>query len=299
MDGEQQVLRIDNTVAAVRRWLKALRVPVRIGVESTGQLHRLLVKEAIASGHTVYLLNARDLAHYARALGRRAKTDRLDALLIARYLAHEHERLHPYQLPSKQQQMLDDLIRRRHKLIVAQGAVRASLSSADLKLRATHRMMAAFKAAVAEIDQRLKALVNADPNLATHASHLYTVVGFGPLLSIALAHALTRRPYRNDDAFIAALGLDPRVRDSGQLRGRRRLSKQGPAELRRLLFTAAMSACKSALWQPFYQRYRARGFTSTAALIIIARKLARIAFSIVKYGTTFQPERLKMACVQP
>ena len=125
------------------------------------------------------------------------------------------------------------------------------------------------------------------------------MVGFGPLLSTALAHAITRHPFAHADAFIAYIGYDPRVRDCGQQRGRRYLSKRGPAELRRLLFTAAMSASKMQLWHPFYERYRARGLPTTAALVILARKLARIAFSIVKHGTDFRPELVQSACVQP
>jgi hypothetical protein len=69
--------------------------------------------------------------------------------------------------------------------------------------------------------------------------------------------------------------------------------------MRRLLFTAAMSAAKTSLWHPFYQRYRDRGLPTTAALVILARKLARIAFSIVKHDTEFNPECVKNACVRP
>ena len=69
--------------------------------------------------------------------------------------------------------------------------------------------------------------------------------------------------------------------------------------MRRLLFTAAMAASRTELWRPFYQRYRDRGLPTAAALVILARKLARIAFSIAKKGTTFNPELVKSACAQP
>lgn len=114
-----------------------------------------------------------------------------------------------------------------------------------------------------------------------------------------MTNAITRHPFKNHDAFVAYLGFDPRARDSGQLRGRRFLSKRGPAEPRRLLYVAAMSASKTKLWRPVYERYRARGLSTTATLVIIARKLARIAFSIVKYNTTFNPQLIENACVQP
>ena len=197
------------------------------------------------------------------------------------------------------QQQLDELIKRRHSLVVARAAQRQSFATLSCKLRAATRLLRAYDAAVSEIDQRLQALIAQDPALALSAKHLRTIVGFGPLLSASMAHAITRLPFKNADAFIAYIGYDPRPRDSGQLHGRRYLSKRGPAELRRLLFTAAMSACKSTIWRPLYQHYRASGFSSTATLVILASKLARIAFSIVRHGAHFQPERLQLACVGP
>jgi transposase len=296
---QEQVTRIANAVSAIRRWLRTLPPRCCIAVESTGKLHCLLVREAIAAGHIVYVLNARDLSHYARALGRRSKTDRLDAQLIARYLAHEYRNLHPYQLPTELQTQLDDLIRRRHHLVVSRDAQRQSFAQISCKVRSLKALVRAFDRVIAEIDEQLQSLIAQDPTLATHASQLRTMVGFGPLLSTAMAHAITRRPFKNSDAFIAYIGYDPRVRDSGQLRGKRFLSKRGPAELRRLLFTAAMSASRTKLWHPIYERYRARGFSTTATLTIIARKLARIAFSIIRHGTSFQPERIQSACATP
>ena len=299
VEGDAQVRRIDNRLGPIRRWLQSLPEDCAIGVESTGNLHQLLVRVAIAEGRTVYVLNARELAHYAHALGRRAKTDRLDAQLILRYLQREHEHLHPYQLPSARQAEIAELIGRRHQVVRAQGALRQSFTSSSCKPRALARTLRAFEALIAELDVRLQTLVAEEDTLRTAAAHLRTVVGFGPLLSASMAHAITRHPFKNADAFIAYIGYDPRVRDSGQWRGRRFLSKRGPAELRRLLFTAAMSACKTKLWQPLYQRYRARGLSTTAALVILARKLARIAFSIVKHNVDFRPELVKVACAQP
>lgn len=195
--------------------------------------------------------------------------------------------------------MLDELIGRRHKAVLARSCLRQSFATATCKPRALARTLRALEALISELDQRMQALIAQDQSLACTAQHLHTIVGFGPLLSTSMAHLITRHPFKNADAFVAYIGYDPRARDSGQLRGRRYLSKRGPAEMRRLLFTAAMSACKSKLWRPLYLRYRARGLSSTATLVILARKLARIAFSIARQGTDFQPERVQVACVQP
>jgi len=292
-------VQIENELPAIRRWLKRLPAHSYIGVESTGSYHRALVREAIAAGHVVFLLNTRDLSHYARAVGRRAKTDRLDAQLIARYLNREHMNLHPYRLPSEIQAQIDSLVNRRHTTVVALTMLRQSFSTLTVKPSKLASAQRAMTTLIDQLDQELQTLVSTDPVLEPIATRLDSITGFGPLLSNTMANALTRHPFKHADAFIAYVGYDPRVRDSGQHRGRRYLSKRGPAELRRLLYVAAMSACKTTLWRPFYERYRARGLSSTATLVILARKLARIAFSIVKHGTVFRPELIESACAKP
>jgi transposase len=300
VDGERGSRTVLNTRPAVKAWLKGLAGPCRIGIESTGQYHQLLVRCAILAGHTVYVLNPNDLSHYIHSLGRRAKTDRLDAQAIARYVAREHADLHPYQLPTKLQAQLDELTQRRHGLVAIQTALRQSLATASVKLRAAPRMLRNAQALIDEIDERMARLIAQDDQLDEQAKRLQTVKGFGPLLSRVMAHALTRRQFHTSDAFIAYIGYDPRPRDSGQFRGRRFLSKRGPAYLRQLLFVAAMSASRSTVWRPFCERYRARGLATTQVLVIMARKLARTAFSMVKHGCDFDPDRLlKPACSQP
>jgi transposase len=294
-----EVQRIGNTDAAIKHWLREVPPGSRIGVESTGCLHQRLVRAALAAGHTVYVLNARDLSHYARSLGRRAKTDRLDAQLIVRYLHHEHSQLHPYRLPTALQAQLDELIGRRHKVVRAQTALKQSFASWDSQPPVAKQALQTLQSLIKAIDQSMQQLIAQDASLAHAAEQLRTIVGFGPLLSASMAHALTRLPFRNADAFIAYIGYDPRVRDSVQWRGRRFLSKRGSAELRRQLFAAAMSACKTQLWRPLYLRYRTRGLSSTAALVVLARKLARIAFSMVRHDVSFQPDRVQSACARP
>jgi transposase len=296
---QRKTQRIEHTRAALKSWLGSVPPGSRMAVESTGKLHQLLVRCAMAAGHIVYVLNAHDLSYYARSLGRRAKTDRLDAQLILRYLVREHEELHAYVEPSAQQRQFDELLRQRHTVVVKRESLRQCFSGTQLKLRELKAALRGLDQLVAGIERQLAALIAQDPQLSQRARQLRTVVGFGALLSTALAHALTRRTYRNADAFIASVGYDPRPRDSGQKTGRRYLSKRGPAQLRRVLFMAAMSAAKTKLWRPFYHRQRAKGLSSTAALVILARKLARIAYSIVKHDTAFNPERVKSACACP
>ncbi len=114
----------------------------------------------------------------------------------------------------------------------------------------------------------------------------------GPLTATALVHALDRGEFKSSDSFVAYCGLDPRANDSGQKKGRRKLSKQGDILLRRLLYTAAMSASRLAVWKPLYERYKARGLSQVQVLCILARKMARLAWALVRQRTTFDPNRL-------
>jgi transposase len=299
VEGQRHTTQLANTPAAIKTWLSTLRSCCRIGIESTGHYHQLLVRSAIELGHTVYVLNPHDLSHYMRSKGRRAKTDLLDAQGIADYVAREHADLYPYQLPTELQAQLDELTRRRHGVVEMRVSLRQSFAETKIKPLALQRALNALQGLLTEIDGRMAKLIAKDPHLSKHAERLKSVVGFGPLLSSVMAHALTRHPFTRGDSFIAYIGLDPRADDSGKSKGRRFLTKRGPAELRRLLYVAAMAASRTKLWRPIYERYRARGLASTEAFVIIARKLARIAFSIVKHGTAFRPELLQeTACAK-
>ena len=286
------VRQIANRHAAVLAFLKGLPVGSRIGVESTGSYHELFAEAAHQLGFLVFLLNPKDTRHYAKAVGLRGKTDRVDAELIARMIAHEHTELHAWVPPTPQQREMDQLIKRRATLVALREAAAMSLHeldgfAADLKALRTR-----FNQLIARIDLRVKALVEADPERKQNFARLCTITGVGPVIGTALVNTLERRPMKSADAFVAFTGLDPRPDDSGQHRGKRRLSKRGPAELRRLLYMAAMSAINTKPWRRLYEHYRTKGLSSTATLVILARRIARTAWSIYTHKTQFDPERL-------
>jgi transposase len=281
-----------NQRTALLAFLKGLPAGSRIGVESTGTYHELFANVAHQLGFIVFVLNPKDARHYAKAVGLRGKTDRVDAELIARMIAHEHTKLHTWIPPTPEQREMARLIKRRAKLSSLRQALSMSLKgldgfAADLKV-----LRARFDQIVARIDERVKALVEASPDRQQHVTHLRTIDGVGQVVSAALVNTLERAPLKSADAFVAFTGLDPRPDDSGQHRGKRRLSKRGPAELRRLLYVAAMSAKKSKAWKPLFEHYRAKGLSSTAALVILARRIARTAWSMYTYRTEFDPVRL-------
>lgn len=283
---------VPNQRGSLRAWLKSLPAGSRIGLESTGAYHELLADLAQAQGHTVFLLNPLDTRHYAKAMGNRAKTDRVDAELIARLIAQEHTRLRPYTPPTATQRKLDRLIRRRATIVRVKGTLKLTMRhlggfAAELKA-----VVNKLDALLVKIDATMSTLAASSPQHREAQHRVETIVGVGPLVGMALTNTLERVPFRNADAFVAFTGFDPRANDSGHKIGRRRLSKRGPAELRRLLYNAAMSAIKTTVWKPIYEHYRTQGWSTTATLVIIARKIARAAWSIHHYRTTFNPERI-------
>lgn len=204
---------------------------LQLALAATGVYHQLMAERAVSMGKVVYLLNPRDMRHYALGLGRRGKTDRVDAQMIRRFITAECCHLRPYQPASMAQ----------HQLVLLQ-----------------HRR--------ATVVKHRQALQKASELVKRHCMM--------PLFG--------RMPLSRSDAAVAYVGLDPRASDSGQKRGRRRVSKRGPGELRRLLCNCAQAAAKTAVWKPYYQALRARKFSATQALVIIARKLVASKMQIDK-----------------
>ena len=240
---------------------------------------------------TVYVLKACDVWHYARGVGVRGKTARVDARVIVRYLVSEGRHLHCYTPPTPAQREIDQLVRRGETVVKSKPALRLSLRGVPGCAKQLRTVIKHLDALIATFDGRLKELVK--PHAEVNA-RVQSVPGIGRLVS-ALVNTFERVPLHSGDAAVAFVGLDPRPKDSGQSTGRRRLSKRGPAELRRLLFCAARAASHSKLWRPVYQAYRARGLSTTAATVVLARKLLRIAFAIYRQGTRFNPGRFTPA----
>jgi transposase len=283
---------IANRRGELRTWVQSLPVGSRIGVESTGEYHELLAQLATERGLKVFVLNPRDLRHYARAVGLRGKTDRVDAELIARYVANEHRKLIAWVAPTDEQRCIQRLLTRRALISRMRAALSQSLKSEEAlstELRATRRQ---FDAMLKKLDAKLAKLVGASAQRKSTYARITTIDGFGPLLGAYLSALFERIRFRNANAFIAFTGYDLRANDSGTKRGRRRLTKHGPGELRRLLFLAAMNYIKTKHGAALYERYRQHGLTTTAALVAVARKLARIAYALTTHGTNFDIEKL-------
>lgn len=290
---------ISNHATRIKGWLGKLPARSRIAVESTGQYHRTLVTLAQESGFDTYVLNARDVYFYAKALGQRGKTDRTDAQVISRYLCEHHERLYRFVAGTAAEQEIGCLLRRRAVVVRQRDTLARSLRDLPRLDKPVRQVLGRLDELLAAIDREVAALMSGQADLARASAQLRTVPGIGPQSAALLTCLFRRIGFRNADAVVAFSGLDPRPMDSGQRHGRRRLSKRGPALLRRQLYMTAFSASRTHAFKPVYQALRARGLSSTAAFVILGRRILRIAFALWRTKSEFDIERwAKSACIE-
>lgn len=288
-------LRLPNTDSAIVKWLRTLPPGSFIAMESTGRYHLRLALLAIQAGLKVYVLNARDVHFYAKALGMRGKTDPSDARVIARYLAEHRAQLRPWVPGTPEQRRLIEVLRRRAVMERHLSAIDDSLEDVPDLARQKASLARYARKVLATIDAKILALIASDVALLKRQEQLQTIAGIGPQISAVLCAVLSHTEFANVRALIAYSGLDPRPNDSGGKRGRRVLSKRGPAGLRRMLWLAAFSASHSKAFKAVYQSIKSRGFSGTEALVILARKLLRVAWSVWRTGTPFDASKVQPA----
>lgn len=279
---------INNDREALGRWLKELPAQSSIALEATSIYHLDTVELAHEMGHRVYVVDAYRLSHYRESIGQRAKTDPCDARLLARYLSSEQQRLRVWSPPPQDYKVLKSLLHRRAELVGLRVSLTLSWSSEPLLSDELARQLKSLKQSEQAI-QKLLLKVSKKAGITENIKRCKAIEGIGDLTAIGLATAFMRGEFASGDAFIAFLGMDLRPKDSGKKNSPRHLSKKGDTELRRLAHNAAMAACRSATWKPFYESYLARGLAKTQALVILARKLCRVAFALMKNRSEYQP----------
>ena len=285
------VEQIANSKSSINQVLRRLPKTTVLGLESTGSYHRLTCDLALSQGLTVYLLNPRDVKHYGQSIKGRAKTDLVDARVIARYVENERQHLRPYQEAPPQVERIQQLVRRRSLLVTEEVRWKQHLGH-ERQTKPYRGLAKAHQAVVKAVEEEIDDCFSCEPALEERRRRLLGIPGVGPMLSAGLVAALARGSFTSADAFVAYLGLDLRVQDSGMHKGRRRLTKRGDPEMRRLLFNGAKSVCSGALWRTYYQASLGRGLGTTEALVMIARRLARTAWSMDHHQSEFRKQRV-------
>jgi len=191
-------------------------------------------------------------------------------------------------------------VRAIDQLLCARKSLSAALASFQVQARelahaasTLEPVMAALQAQQEAVDKQIAEQTTAHAEFAI-AVELEKVPGIGKATAATLASRLAAHTFSHSDAFVAYCGLDVGVRQSGKRSGQTGLTKQGDSELRRLLYLAAQSnlRARNSPFKAQYERERAKGLSSTAALCAVARKLARLAWSLHKHGTSYDPSRV-------
>lgn len=286
--------RVSNTPEGVDELLRATPQEVPWVVEPTGRYSHLAVRRAQAAGRTVLLAPPLESKLFRASLQVRAKTDKLDGRGLALF---GHSRALPaYTLKSETVDQVDQLLSARKGLSRALASLKLQAQSLPRAAEALAPSIGHLAGQVRALDRQIASLT-AGPRAAPEfsvVSKLRQVPGIGPVTAAAVASRLASKRFERPDQFVAYVGLDVAVRQSGKREGEKGLTKHGDAELRRLLFVCAKSTL-SAKDNPFkeqYHREKQKGLPSTAALCAVARKLACVCWALHHYNTDYDPERV-------
>lgn len=289
---------VPNTPDGFRALLAATPPDARLVLEPTGRYSIPVVKAAHADGRTVLLAPPRQARSFLRSIQSRAKTDRLDSRGLALFALSQP--LAPYPIKTPMQEQLDQLLLARKGLSRAAAALGQQRKELPHAGEALGHAVSELAAQVKALDKQIAALTAQAPEMRA-AQELTKVPGIGTVTAAALASRLGGGRFSHPDKLVAYIGLDVGVQQSGRKKGERGLTKQGDAELRRLLFLCASASlrAKDPIFKDQYEREKAKGLATTAALCAVARKMARVCWSIARHGTEYDPLRVRQQIPQP
>jgi transposase len=259
--------------AALLGELGKIGMAAQLVCEATGGYERTLVQAASQAGWPISLLNPRQVRDYAKARNQLAKTDKVDAAILADY----GKTLQPAStaVPSAQQQMLAELVGARQDLI--EERTREISRQEHLQLPALVRdaktALRRLEKRIEMIDRLIDAQIEADQDLSAKAARMEQVVGIGRVTVLTLLALMPELGKISPQQAAALVGVAPYAHESGQYRGQRHIRGGRPA-LRRVLYMAAVSACQhNRILSAYYRSLVARGKPVKVALTAIMRKL--------------------------
>ena len=265
--------------------------PVLIVVEATGGLEQPLVAALHVAQLAVAVVNPRQARDFAKATGRLAKTDQLDADNLAHFA--QAVQPEPRRLADEQTQVLAALVTRRRQLIEMLTAERNRLKSAPaVTVERIAKHIAWLESELAEVDTDLHDHLSQSEPWQAKAEVLQSAPGVGPITTYTLLAELPELGQLNRKQIAALVGLAPLNNDSGRQRGRRRIWG-GRATVRTTLYMATLTAVQhNPVIKAFYQRLLQAGKSKKVALTAAARKLLTILNVMVKNNSPWNPPKI-------
>lgn len=264
--------------------------PARIVLEATGGLEKPVVAALHAAGLPVVVVNPRQVRAFAKAIGQLAKTDRLDAAVLAHFAAALKPPLRP--LKSKEEQELEALMGRRGQLVemlVAEKNRRHSATS-DAVRETIKEHIDWLEERIAELDEQLQARLVSSSEWQSRDAILQSVPGVGPVVSFSFLAELPELGTLNRQRISKLVGVAPLNCDSGQQRGVRHVFG-GRARVRSMLYMATLTAMRfNPVIKEFYQRLVAKGKPHKVALTACMRKLLSVINLMVRNQTRWKTD---------
>ncbi|MBA3638636.1 MAG: IS110 family transposase [Acidobacteria bacterium] len=264
--------------------------PSVVVMEATAGYDVPVAVACAAAGLPVAVVNPRQIRAFAQAIGRTAKTDPIDAEVIA--LFGERVRPEPRPLPDADTQALAALVARRRQLLEMLHAERQRLEQATATAvrRDLRQHVTWLKRRVADTDDELQKRIQKSPAWREKDDLLRSVPGIGPAVSRTLLAELPELGQLDRRTIAALVGVAPMNRDSGRFRGKRMIWG-GRASVRQALYMAALVASRyNAPLRTFYQRLQAAGKPKKLALVAVMRKLLTILNAMVKHNTEWHQQ---------
>jgi transposase len=263
--------------------------PALITLEATGGYEATVAATLASAGLPVAVVNPRQIRDFARATGLLAKTDTLDARVIAHFAEAVRPAVRP--LPTEQAQRLGELVARRRQLVEMLGAEtnRRRLTRDRGLQRRIDTHIAWLERALRDLETDLHETIRATPAWRATENLLTSVPGVGPITALTLIAELPELGRLDRRQIAALVGLAPFNRDSGTFRGRRRI-RGGRASIRRVLYMATLTATRfNPVIANFYHRLRTTGHPGKVALTAAMRKLLTILNAILRDHRPWQP----------
>lgn len=263
--------------------------PTLLVLEASGGLEAHILAALAAAGVPVVRINARQVRDFARATGELAKTDEIDARILALFAERIRPEIRP--LPDEEQRDLDALLTRRRQLIEMRVGERNRLRQAAAVVRpGIEEHIAWLDARIGEADEELQQRIQESSVWREKDQVLRSAPGVGPTVSLSLLAGVPELGTLNRQKVSKLVGIAPLNCDSGTMRGKRRIWG-GRADVRSVLYMATLSAIRhNPVIREFYQRLVARGKLKKVALVACMRKLLTILNRMVKDNTCWDPE---------
>lgn len=284
----------DDGLKQFRLWIKGNRIrKVYIGMEATG-IYYEKAADMLSSYYTVYVINPLKIKDYGKSRFNRTKTDKADSNLIADYIKRHQDTLIPYQIPKNK--ALQKLINLKNQLQQHQKQIKNRLHSTEEDfIRNIHQdlidtiqdKMEQVKIAISE--QIKKQMDN------NHYRNLQTIPSIGKDTASVLYAQLTEKHFKTANQFVSYAGLSPAIIQSGtSVRGRGRLSRYGNRRLKSTLYMPALCAYRFNAFPKLINNLKKAGKPKMVIIVAIMRKLAKLAYYIVKTGQPYDAERHRL-----